>query len=64
LKSGEVLRGDFEYMRDEKVQFDSDELEDLAIDWSDVRASVARRATPIASATRRSSRAPPRCARA
>ena len=36
LKSGEVLRGEIEYLREDKVQFDSDELEDLAIDWSDV----------------------------
>jgi hypothetical protein len=38
LKSGELLRGEIEYMRDEKVYFDSDELEDLEIDWSDVNA--------------------------
>jgi hypothetical protein len=36
LKSNEVVRGEFEYMRDEKIQFDSDELEELEIDWSDV----------------------------
>ena len=36
LKSGEVLRGKFEYLREDKVQFDSDELEDLEIDWEDV----------------------------
>jgi hypothetical protein len=36
LKSGEVLRGEIEYLREDKVQFDSDELEDLEIDWSDV----------------------------
>jgi hypothetical protein len=36
LKSGELLRGEIEYIRDEKVYFDSDELEDLKIDWSDV----------------------------
>jgi Protein of unknown function, DUF481 len=36
LKSGEVLRGEIEYIREDKVQFDSDELEDLEIDWSDV----------------------------
>jgi hypothetical protein len=36
LKSGEVLRGKIEYLREDKVQFDSDELEDLEIDWADV----------------------------
>jgi hypothetical protein len=36
LKSGEMLRGRIEYLRDEAVHFDSDELEDLKIDWDDV----------------------------
>jgi hypothetical protein len=36
LSSGEMLRGRIEYVRDEEVEFDSDELEDLEIDWSDV----------------------------
>jgi hypothetical protein len=36
LKSNEMVRGEFEYMRDEKIQFDSDELDELEIDWSDV----------------------------
>lgn len=36
LSSGELLEGEIEYIRDEKVHFDSDELEDLDIDWDDV----------------------------
>jgi hypothetical protein len=36
LKSGELLYGTIEHIRDEEVYFDSDELEDLEIDWSDV----------------------------
>jgi hypothetical protein len=43
LKSGELLRGEIEYIRDEKVYFDSDELEDLEIDWSDVTGFASPR---------------------
>lgn len=36
LTSGEWLRGTIDLMRDDKVYFDSDELDDLEIDWEDV----------------------------
>jgi putative salt-induced outer membrane protein YdiY len=37
LKSGEWLRGELNYVQDKKVQFNSDELEDLSIDLKDIR---------------------------
>ncbi len=36
LKSGEWLKGEFKYMRNKKVEFDSDELDLLTFDWEDV----------------------------
>ncbi len=36
LDSGEWLRGTLEYIVDEEVYFESDELDDLVIDWDDV----------------------------
>jgi len=36
LVSGELLEGEIEYIRDEKVHFDSDKLDKLDIDWDDV----------------------------
>ncbi|EAR22441.1 hypothetical protein NB231_11914 [Nitrococcus mobilis Nb-231] len=36
LDSGEWLKGDLERLRDRKVDFDSDKLNDLAVDFSDV----------------------------
>lgn len=36
LKSGEWLRGNIDLMRDDKLYFDSDELDDLEIDWGDI----------------------------
>ena len=36
LKSGEWLRGHIQLLRDDKLSFDSDELDDLEIDWEDV----------------------------
>ena len=36
LTSGEWLRGNIDLFRDEKLYFDSDELDDLEIDWGDV----------------------------
>jgi putative salt-induced outer membrane protein YdiY len=38
LTSGEWLKGDFERLRDRKVYFDSDELEEQDFDFSDVAA--------------------------
>ena len=37
LKSGEWLKGELEYVRDGRLQFDSDELDDLSFDWDDIR---------------------------
>jgi hypothetical protein len=36
LKSGEWLKGDITRMRDDTLEFDSDELDDLTFDWEDV----------------------------
>jgi putative salt-induced outer membrane protein YdiY len=36
LKSGEWLRGNIDLIRDLKMEFDSDELDDLVIDWEDI----------------------------
>ena len=38
LKSGEWLRGNMDLFRDLKLEFDSDELDDLVIDWEDIVA--------------------------
>ncbi len=37
LNSGEWLKGEIIAMYDEKLEFDSDELDDLTIDWSDIK---------------------------
>ena len=37
LKSGEWLRGHLKYIQERKVEFDSDELEDLSLNLKDVR---------------------------
>jgi putative salt-induced outer membrane protein YdiY len=36
LKSGEWLKGELENLRDRKISFDSDELDDLELDFADV----------------------------
>jgi len=38
LKSGEWLRGNMDLFRDLKMEFDSDELDDLVFDWEDISA--------------------------
>lgn len=38
LSSGEWIRGTIDLFRDLKMEFDSDELDDLVIDWEDVAA--------------------------
>ncbi len=38
LHSGEWVRGKIELFRDLKMEFDSDDLDDLVIDWSDIAA--------------------------
>ena len=43
LKSGEWLRGSIDLFRDLKMDFDSDELDDLVIDWEDIAAFRAPR---------------------
>lgn len=37
LTSGEWLKGEFRYMYDESVEFDSDKLGILTLDWSDIK---------------------------
>ena len=37
LKSGEWLKGHLKYIQDRKVEFDSDELEDLSLNLKDIR---------------------------
>ncbi len=36
LKSGEWLRGNMDLFRDMKMEFDSDELDDVVLDWEDI----------------------------
>jgi len=36
LKSGEWLKGDITRLRDDELEFDSDELDELTFDWEDV----------------------------
>ena len=43
LNSGEWLKGEIKYMRDRKIRFDSDELDDLDIDLSDCQAVYIQR---------------------
>jgi len=43
LTSGEWLKGEMEGLRDRDIWFDSDNLDDLVIDWEDVRALYLRR---------------------
>ena len=38
LKSGEWLRGNMDLFRDLKMEFDSDELDDLKLEWEDITA--------------------------
>ena len=42
LTSGEWVKGEMRGLRDRKVDFDSDKLDDLSIDWSDVRTMYLR----------------------
>ena len=37
LKSGEWLKGEIKYMYDDELVFDSDVLDELTIDWSDIK---------------------------
>ncbi|WP_309400473.1 DUF481 domain-containing protein [Cerasicoccus maritimus] len=37
LKSGEWLKGTFSHMYEDSVEFDSDVLDDLTIDWDDIK---------------------------
>jgi putative salt-induced outer membrane protein YdiY len=37
LRSGEWLKGQFKAMQDRKLEFDSEELNDLTFDWKDIR---------------------------
>jgi hypothetical protein len=43
LNSGEWLKGEIKYMRDRKIRFDSDELDDLDIDLADCQAIYMHR---------------------
>jgi hypothetical protein len=43
LNSGEWLKGEIKYMRDRKIHFDSDELDDLDIDLADCQAVYMNR---------------------
>ena len=44
LKSGEWLRGKLHGMQNRKLEFESDELDDLMFDWKDVHQVIAPRA--------------------
>ena len=43
LTSGEWIRGNIDLFRDLKMEFDSDELDDLKLDWEDIAAFRAPR---------------------
>ena len=45
--SGEWLKGELVVMEDEEVLFDSDELDDVTIDWEDVLAIRTSRALSV-----------------
>lgn len=47
LKSDEWLKGEIIVLRNESLQFDSDKLGKLTIDWDDVREVYSRRKTDI-----------------
>lgn len=47
LTSGEWLKGDFKSLYDGKVEFDSDELDLLFLDWEDIRRVVTQRTHTI-----------------
>lgn len=42
LKSGEWLKGEITRMFDDKLYFDSDEFDNVSLDWGDVAASSRR----------------------
>jgi putative salt-induced outer membrane protein YdiY len=42
LKSGEWLRGEFKYIQQKKVEFDSDEMDELTLNLKDVRKAFPR----------------------
>jgi hypothetical protein len=43
LNSGEWLRGEIHVLRDDKLEFESDELNDLVLDWDDLAALLSPR---------------------
>jgi hypothetical protein len=43
LNSGEWLRGEIHLLSDDKVEFESDELDDLVLDWDDLAALLSPR---------------------
>jgi hypothetical protein len=43
LTSGEWLKGDIDRMRNESLEFDSDELDDLNLDWGDISGIITVR---------------------
>ena len=42
LNSGEWLKGEIDRMRDETLYFDSEELDNLKVDWEDIAAGAGR----------------------
>ena len=51
LKSGEWLKGRFKAMQDRKLEFDSEELNDLTFDWKDIRQVRSPRTIDVLSVT-------------
>lgn len=47
LKSGEWLKGRIKAMQDRKLEFDSEELDDLKFDWKDIRQARSPRILDI-----------------
>jgi putative salt-induced outer membrane protein YdiY len=53
LKSGEWLKGDIKVLRDDSFEFDSDELDTLTLDWSDIAELHSPRPNTIVLVDRR-----------
>lgn len=47
LTSGEWLKGDIKVMRDDRLEFDSDKLDDLVLDWEDVAEIRSKRTNSV-----------------
>jgi len=53
LTSGEWLKGELKSMQDDKLEFDSDKLDLLKLDWEDVRQVVTRKPETVSTEDKR-----------